>query len=282
MDGPVVLGFWRRLLSASPGLVVSTEDGLDGGGGHGYGDGPPTNRASHKPHAVIANGILLQRERQALRWLQATCKQHDVPLFILLDPRHQWKNQQEQQQPEEQLRTTPKQKTGTTALTDDDLERVLRRQVVPLVKQRLIRTSLRHSAGTAFANGRALGRWEGRTQAWLGQQTRMLGPPSNTTTKVDDEENVCNDGGDSGDEDWSALEEDALRRKLESRGVIVIQQKEEHHDSNQNKKIQKRRTMDPRIVTRWVGTDAILSLARHLIRDHQQEEGDDDEQGGTT
>ena len=45
------------------------------------------NWASNKPHAVIANGAAIQRVPSALRLLQKTCREANVPLFVLHDPR---------------------------------------------------------------------------------------------------------------------------------------------------------------------------------------------------
>eukprot|EP00978_Attheya_sp_CCMP212_P007735 scaffold17977_cov33-Attheya_sp.AAC.1 len=45
------------------------------------------NRASHKPHVVIADGAAMQRVPGSLRFLTWSCREADVPLFIINDPR---------------------------------------------------------------------------------------------------------------------------------------------------------------------------------------------------
>lgn len=60
------------------------EDGIDGDYGR---DKKTINRASSKPHAVIADGSAMQRVPGALRYLTKCCKEADVPLFIINDPR---------------------------------------------------------------------------------------------------------------------------------------------------------------------------------------------------
>ena len=59
-------------------------DGIDGD----YGKNKRTiNRASSKPHAVIADGSAMQRVPGSLRYLTKCCQEADVPLFIINDPR---------------------------------------------------------------------------------------------------------------------------------------------------------------------------------------------------
>ena len=45
------------------------------------------NRASSKPHAVIADEAAMQRVPGALRYLTKCCAEADIPLFIINDPR---------------------------------------------------------------------------------------------------------------------------------------------------------------------------------------------------
>jgi hypothetical protein len=59
-------------------------DGIDGD----YGKYKRTlNRASSKPHAVIADGSAMQRVPGSLRYLTKCCEEAGVPLFIINDPR---------------------------------------------------------------------------------------------------------------------------------------------------------------------------------------------------
>ncbi|KAL7571850.1 hypothetical protein ACA910_002926 [Epithemia clementina (nom. ined.)] len=271
-----------------------TGDGMDGSLG-------TPNRASNKPHAVIANGILLQRERQALRWLKAICKQHNVPLFILYDPRQQ---QQQQQQYKERtqgstsispasLAQQQQQQRHQQQQQEDILEDVLRREVLPAVKHRLVRTSLRHSAGTAFAKGRAVGRWEGYIQAWMAKSPSSRQEKSRPPTFLDvggvdenddDGEAKDNTNNEEGDavtdaDDWSELEPEELQRQLESKGVLVIQRVTQTKTTTTSIKKKKKQKVSTAI--KWTGTDALLTIARRLVRDQEEGRGrraiDDDE-----
>lgn len=68
-------------------LIGNKPGGYDGVDGD-YGNNRRTiNRASSKPHAVIADGSAMQRVPGALRYLTKCCQEADVPLFIINDPR---------------------------------------------------------------------------------------------------------------------------------------------------------------------------------------------------
>jgi len=71
-----------------PSFFISSKkggyEGIDGD----YGKNRRTiNRASSKPHAVIADGSAMQRVPGSLRYLSKCCQEADVPLFIINDPR---------------------------------------------------------------------------------------------------------------------------------------------------------------------------------------------------
>lgn len=65
------------------GEKVGGEDGIDGDYGK---DKRTINRASSKPHVVIADGSAMQRVPGSLRFLTKCCKESDVHLFIINDP----------------------------------------------------------------------------------------------------------------------------------------------------------------------------------------------------
>ena len=66
------------------GNKIGGYEGIDGD----YGKKKRTiNRASSKPHAVIADGSAMQRVPGSLRYLTKCCQEADVPLFIINDPR---------------------------------------------------------------------------------------------------------------------------------------------------------------------------------------------------
>ena len=275
---------WFGLLGSST-STTTNRDGLDGQG--------PNNRASHKPHAVIANGVHLQRERQALRWLKALCKQHNVPLFLLYDDTTPWTTTNESSTIPAQTRQQRQQETV--------LEIVLRNQVLPLVQERLIRTSLRHSAGTAFEKGRALGRWEGLAQAWWRQSSSSNSAPLLDAIKQQQEKEDDNTDGmepeehdkepDDNDnktmeelqllEDWSALDEEDLRQELESRGILVVHQvvgrapTKKHNTKRQGGTTtvpSTDRTTTTTTTTKWTATTALLSIAHRLVHDQTLDE----------
>jgi hypothetical protein len=149
------------------------------------------NAASHKPHAVIANGAALQRVPHALRWLQKTCRDEGVPLFVVRDPRRWGANTQV--------------KAGLAVLDaeetadETDLGPVLR-QVRRAVKDRIVQTCLRTATG--FERGRMVGRMEANAR-WeakelLRKSKEAFQPPP----------------------DWRNLDDRQLEMKLRERGVI--------------------------------------------------------------
>ena len=100
-----------------------------------------------KPHAVLANGATLQRVPAALRLLQITCHQHDIPLLVIHDPRKWGGN------------------------THDDLGHLME-DLRHILKRRIVIASLQHAAGRAFYHGRLLGRFETDAAWYFWQSTR--------------------------------------------------------------------------------------------------------------
>lgn len=152
--------------------------------------GGPHCCTSQKPHAVIANGAALQRVPHALRWLQKTCRDHQVPLYVVRDPRT-WGNN-----------TVSKHSdvlTPEKGLDDEDLGPVLK-QVRRHVKDRIVQSCLR--VGTGFERGRLLGRtetnakWQSK-EIWRQAKQAFERPP-----------------------DWRQLDERQLELKLRERGVV--------------------------------------------------------------
>ena len=74
-----------------PPFLQSDPEGVEGGAKKSLlwssSSNSNNNWASNKPHAVIANGAAIQRVPSALRLLQKTCREANVPLFVLHDPR---------------------------------------------------------------------------------------------------------------------------------------------------------------------------------------------------
>jgi len=156
-------------------------------------DGKGNNWASNKPHAVIANGLMLQRVPNSLRLLQKCCRQHNVPLYVILDPRTWGGN------------------------THHDLEDVLR-DLRRTVKREIVTTALQQAAGTAFQRGRWLGSLETESKWQAKEVMRKTQDALERAKQVQKQ---------LADYDWSQLDEHALLEKLMSRGVVRKQQAED-------------------------------------------------------
>ena len=99
-------------------LIGNKPGGYDGVDGD-YGKNRRTiNRASSKPHAVIADGSAMQRVPGALRYLTKCCQEADVPLFIINDPRVWGGNtHQDLESAAKDMRKTIKARIVSNALT---------------------------------------------------------------------------------------------------------------------------------------------------------------------
>jgi hypothetical protein len=156
-------------------------------------DGLEDTWASNKPHAVIANGAALQLVPNSLRLLQKECRDHNVPLYVVHDPRVWGGN------------------------THDDLGDVLR-ELRKTVKSGIVAKSLQHAVGTAFQRGRWVGTLEADTR-WQAKETirktkESVRNTKETIHKASDARKVKEQM------DWKRLDENALEEKLASRGVI--------------------------------------------------------------
>ena len=139
---------WWETWFIPPFLLRTDPEGIDGGlqytdtknqsdssSSHSIKTINNNNWASNKPHAVVANGATLHRVPNALRLLQKTCKDANVPLYVIRDPR-KW--------------------GGNTHETLGDVLQDLRVQL----KHQFVTASLQFAAGKAFARGRWLGQME--------------------------------------------------------------------------------------------------------------------------
>lgn len=140
--------------------------------------------SSHKPHAVVANGAALNRVPNALRFLQQTCKKHDVPLYVVQDPR-KWNN------------------------THTDIGQVLK-DVRRTVKKRIVANSLQ--TGTAFARGRLVGQMETDAK-WKSKE--MLRKTRESLRSAEESRKRKEEM------DWSGLDESELQNELTRRGVMA-------------------------------------------------------------
>lgn len=131
-----------------PPFLQTDPEGVEGGSSNNRHN---TNWASNKPHAVIANGASIQRVPSALRLLQKTCRDANVPLFVLHDPR------------------------GWGGNTHSSLHQALL-DLRYLVKQNVILQAMEQQSG--FSRGRFVGRLERQLQhvsetAWSDRQRRQ-------------------------------------------------------------------------------------------------------------
>ena len=139
-----------------------------------------SSRQYEKPHAVIANGLALQRVPQSLRLLQRVCKDNHVPLYVVNDPRT-W--------------------GGNTHASLSDALIDLRKDV----KRRIIRESLQDSS--AFLRGKVVG----KMQADLGWKAKVAWKATRDT---------MNRRSHWFDGDWSQLDVDDIREKLRQRWAV--------------------------------------------------------------
>ena len=144
------------------------------------------NRASNKPHAVIADGAALHRVPGSLRFLTRTCRDANVPLFILNDPRS-WGSQTHS--------------TLSEAVAD------IRRSVTDNV----VSHCLDIREGSAFERGRLVGQFE-KELAWQSSEAARKTREAWKSARRRLENDKC--------EDWSDLSDKELRLKFIERKVI--------------------------------------------------------------
>jgi hypothetical protein len=180
------LFFWRRRSAVSSSSLDHNNDGMDGS------DIP--NRASNKPHAVIVNGLALQAVPHSLRVIQKLCQTHDVPLFVIRDPRAWGAN------------THP-----------DDVGQVLH-DVQRIVKERLVTQSLQHAAGTAFRRGRSMGKLEENTKWQIKEALRQSKELANRAMTV--YHHRKHPQWEERTENWSTLSEEELEQRLTLHGLL--------------------------------------------------------------
>ena len=149
------------------------------------------NRASNKPHAVIADGAAMYSVPGSLLHLSRCYKEANVPLFIINDPRTWGHNTH-----------------SDMALATHDLRNT--------VKQTIIQNSLKMKEGSSFERGRTFGRIE--TQ--LGYELKEA---SNKTKKSLLDAKKSLEGSD-----WSTLDEDSLKNELVKRKVLSVSDREEN------------------------------------------------------
>jgi len=178
---------WLRWFIPSflSGERAGDEEGIDGD----YGKNMRTvNRASSKPHAVIADGSAIQRVPGSLRYLTKCCQEADVPLFIINDPRVWGGN------------------------THTDLESAVK-DMRRTVKARIVTNALTIKEGKMFERGRLLGKLETEAK-WqvkdAGRRTRKALREASARLKKERKE------------DWSNLSGEELLQQLVNKNVITV------------------------------------------------------------
>ena len=146
------------------------------------------NRASNKPHAVIADGAALHRVPGSLRFLTRTCRDANVPLFILNDPRS-WGSQTHS--------------TLSEAVVD------IRRSVTDNV----VSHCLDIREGSAFERGRLVGQFE-KELAWQASEAARKTREAWKSARRRLERDKI--------EDWSEMDDEELRQKLIERKLLTL------------------------------------------------------------
>jgi len=144
--------------------------------------------ASNKPHAVIADGEAMQRVPGSLRELVRCCRQSDVPLFVINDPRVWGSN------------THSDLASATLALRKS-------------IKDRIVTSALKLKEGSTFERGRAFGKREANIAHAIRdteKAARRAIEDARRSLKRDEKKDV----------DWADLSEKELRKELMKRNVI--------------------------------------------------------------
>lgn len=198
-------------------------------------DGCDHTWAGNQPHAVVANGAALHRVPHALKYLQQTCREHNVPLYVIRDPRVWGANTSVR----ETVHTD-----GTNDEDNDDVGAVLR-EVRKYVKGQLVTNSLRLAAGTAFARGR-----------WVGQSEAHWQHRIETVQRLTQErlERAREQRRTLLDRDWSQLDAVALERKLVEKGALC--------PTN---------VAGTKECTETIATAGLLDLAKRLSRQNEED-----------
>jgi len=184
------------------------------------------NRASNKPHAVICDGSAMQRVPGSLRYLTKICREAQIPLYILNDPRS-WGSQTHS--------------TLEDALVD------LRKTV----SDNVIQNALVLREGSAFERGRFVGQLE-KEMAWqaydAARKTRDALLDARRRLRMM-EDKV---------EDWGELTEEQLRTKLTERRVVMMALRDGEEEEGKGND-------DDGGEEEWKYSDAFLAICRQCL-----------------
>lgn len=144
------------------------------------------NRASSKPHVVIADGLSMQRVPGSLHFLTKCCKDANVPLFVINDPRVWGGN------------------------THKDIESAIE-DMRKLIKARIVRNALMIKEGGMFERGRLFG----NIQANIRKRENDVS--GKTRKMVQDAQNKLRRDRE---DDWSTLNFEELTKRMTKHKLI--------------------------------------------------------------
>ena len=159
------------------------------------------NRASNKPHAVIADGAAIISVPGSLLYLSRCCKEANVPLYIIHDPRSWGRN------------------------THSDIYSALH-DLRQTVKRNIVQNALSLKQGSAFERGRQWGKLEAQTEYKIKNRHTLTKKAIMDARKHLD------------DLDWSGLNSNDLKKEFIQKKLIIVKHvdnsNDHDHDHNNN------------------------------------------------
>jgi hypothetical protein len=220
----------------------------------------------HKPHAVIANGSAMQRVPQSLRLLQKACREHDVPLYVIHDPR-KWGRAS---------RTSTSNNIARIDVDDDDELGAVLRDLHRSLKKRIITTSLQQQQLTGSRTAFQRGRWWGRLETNMFWESRETMRKSREAV-----EHVVQNAkalaAAQKREDWSLVDQATLEEKLVRHGVVrkenvkVVVNNDNANDEKNEEETGKGRQNTAKTMQRLIYSKAFSALAQQWVADQQAE-----------
>jgi hypothetical protein len=279
--------FWRRRPGGDPksttALTGKVYLGRDEGGdgrhhdGHGNDDNEEEFVASgddwsqsnwsfhHKPHAVIANGSALLRVPQSLRLLQKACREHNVPLYVIHDPRKWGANGSSSNSKNKNTRNDDDE--------DDELSAVLR-DLHRSLKKRIISTSLQQQQLTGSRTAFQRGRWWGRLETNTYWESRETTRKSREAVALVVQKAKALAAAQKRD-DWRLVDQATLEEKLVQHGVIrkehfkvVLSNENGDDEKNEDEAGQCRQSMT-KTMQRRIYSKAFSAIAQQWVADQQ-------------
>jgi len=174
------------------------------------GENSGRNWASQKPHAVIADGAAMQRVPGSAKYLTDCCREADVPLYIINDPR------------------------AWGGSTHEDLSEALR-DLRRTIKGRIVSRVVQDQDSGAFSRGKVVGQLQTETK-WQAREAKRKTQQAirEATEKYKLQKK----------NDWSNFDMDALREKLVEHKLMVMVKKKKKSivevvEKNNNNELEK-------------------------------------------